>query len=99
MGRLHTWTRKHKKVVEKPIGDIRALQAELTKLKAVLRRTTEECDILKMPPRTLPKCLSEVCGYQRASQRVQNEQHVPSSKGAPQRLLRLAQGVSVTPGS
>jgi transposase len=86
-------------VDEKPIENIKALQAEMTKLKVELRRTTKERDILKKPPRTLPKCPSEVRVYQRASQRVQTEHHVPSAKGAPQRLLRLAQEASVTPGS
>jgi transposase len=30
-----------------PLDDLKALQAEMTKLKAELRRTTEERDILK----------------------------------------------------
>ena len=47
VGLLYTWARKHKGVDEKPIEDIKALQAEMTKLKAELRRTTEERDILK----------------------------------------------------
>ena len=47
VGLLYTWTRKLKRLDEKPIEDIKALQAEMTKLKAELRRTTEERDILK----------------------------------------------------
>ena len=47
VGLLYTWTRKLKGLDEKPIEDIKALQAEMTKLKAELRRTTEERDILK----------------------------------------------------
>ena len=47
VGRLYTWTRKLKGLDEKPIEDVKALQAEMTKLKAELRRTTEERDILK----------------------------------------------------
>jgi transposase len=47
VGLLYTWTRKLKRSDEKPIEDIKALQAEMTKLKAELRRTTEERDILK----------------------------------------------------
>jgi transposase len=42
-----TWTRKLKGPDEPPIEDIKALQAEMTKLKSELRRTTEERDILK----------------------------------------------------
>jgi transposase len=47
VGLLYTWTQKLKGADEKPIEDIKALQAEMTKLKAELRRTTEERDILK----------------------------------------------------
>ena len=44
---LYTWAPKHKGIDETPIEDIKALYAEMTKLKAELRRTTEEGDILK----------------------------------------------------
>ena len=47
VGLLYTWTRKLKGLDEQPIEDVKALQAEMTKLKAELRRTTEERDILK----------------------------------------------------
>ena len=47
MGLLYTWTRKLKGLDEKPTEDVKALQVEMTKLKAELRRTTEERDMLK----------------------------------------------------
>ena len=47
VGLLYTWARKLKGPDEQPIADVKALQAEMTKLKAELRRTTEERDILK----------------------------------------------------
>jgi transposase len=47
VGLLYTWTRKLKSPDEQPIEDVKALQAEMTKLKAELRRTSEERDILK----------------------------------------------------
>ncbi len=47
VGLLYTWTRKLKGPDEQPIEDVKALQVEMTKLKAELRRTTEERDILK----------------------------------------------------
>jgi transposase len=47
VGLLYTWARKLKGPDEQPIEDVKALQAEMTKLKAELRRTTEERDILK----------------------------------------------------
>jgi transposase len=47
-GILYTWVKKFKKADE-PVtsGDLKAMQAEMAKLKAELRRTTEERDILK----------------------------------------------------
>lgn len=47
MGLLYTWSRKLKSADEQPIEDLKALQAEMTKLIAELRRTTKERDILK----------------------------------------------------
>ena len=46
-GLLYTWVRKSKAADGTSTGDIRAMQAEMVKLKAELRRTTEERDILK----------------------------------------------------
>ncbi len=46
-GVLYTWVGKFKKADE-PVGnDLKVLQAEMAKLKAELRRTTEERDTLK----------------------------------------------------
>ncbi len=52
VGLLYTWARKHKGSDNKPIEDGKALQAEMTKLRAELRFSTEESDIPKRPPRT-----------------------------------------------
>ena len=46
-GVLYTWVRKSKAADGVALGDMRAMQAEVAKLKAELRRTTEERDILK----------------------------------------------------
>jgi transposase len=46
-GVLYTWVGKFKKADEPQSSDLKALQAEMVKLKAELRRTTEERDILK----------------------------------------------------
>lgn len=42
-------------------------QAEMKRLKAELKRITEERDILKRPPRTLPKCPGKVRLHSRCS--------------------------------
>ena len=46
-GVLYTWVSKFKNAGEPMSSDFKALQAEMVKLKAELRRTTEERDILK----------------------------------------------------
>ena len=46
-GVLYTWVGKFKKADEPVSNDLMVLQAEIAKLKAELRRTTEERDILK----------------------------------------------------
>lgn len=46
-GLLYTWVRLAKQSEEPSPSDFKAMQAELVKLKAELRRTTEERDILK----------------------------------------------------
>jgi transposase len=46
-GVLYTWVSKFKKADEAQSSDLKALQAEMAKLKAELRRTTEERHILK----------------------------------------------------
>ena len=46
-GVLYTWVSKFKKADEPESSDLKAMQAEMAKLKGELRRTTEERDILK----------------------------------------------------
>jgi transposase len=46
-GVLYNWVRKSKAADGSVLGDMRAMQAEVAKLRAELRRTTEERDILK----------------------------------------------------
>ena len=46
-GVLYTWVSKFKKADEPESSDLKAIQAEMAKLKAELRQTTEERDILK----------------------------------------------------
>jgi len=44
---LYTWVSKFKKADEPRTSDLKAMQAEMSALKAELRRATEERDILK----------------------------------------------------
>ncbi len=97
-GVLYNWVRKSKAADGVPVGDMRAMQAEVAKLKAELRRTTEERDILKKPPRTLPDSPSEVRVYPGAPNRVHLERHVPGAGRSPQWLLSVVAGALVTKG-
>ena len=47
-GVLYTWVSKFKKTDEPESSELKAMQAEMAKLKAELRRTTEERDILEI---------------------------------------------------
>ena len=47
VGHFYSWARKLKGSDVTPIKDVKALQAEMTKLKAQRRRTTKERCILK----------------------------------------------------
>ena len=89
-GVLYTWVNKFKKADEPISSDFKALQAEIVKLKAELRRTTEERDILKMATAYFAKQPGEVRVHLSTSNRIQTHQHVSCSQGSPQRLLRLA---------
>ena len=82
-------------------------QQELRRLKAELKRVTEERDILKRPPRSLPTSLGKVrvhCGSRSPACRSHD---VPRNARSSQRLLRLEgptgiredQGESATPGT
>ncbi len=46
-GLLYTWVRVSKQTAEPSLSDFKAMQAEMAKLKAELKRTTEERYILK----------------------------------------------------
>ena len=67
---LYTWVSKFKKADEPESSDIKAMQAEVAKLKAELRRTTEERDILKKAAlSSTGRCNTNLieCCYRRSS--------------------------------
>lgn len=56
---LYQWVKRHgAPPAERQKADDQ--QAEMRRLKAELKRVTEERDILKGPPRTLPRCPGKV---------------------------------------
>lgn len=65
--------------------------AELRRLRAELKRVTEERDILKRPLRTLPRSsAAEVRLYQAARGRLFDSTALPDAESPSQRLLSLA---------
>ena len=60
---LYAWVKRYSKpqIQRQQVDD---QQAELRRLRAELKRVTEERDILKRPPRTLPRSPAEVRRYQ-----------------------------------
>lgn len=66
---LYAWIKRYSKPqAERQQDDDQ--HAELRRLRAELKRVTEERDILKGPPRTLPRSAVEVRLYQAASGRL-----------------------------
>jgi len=67
---LYTWVSKFKKADQPESSDLKAMQAEVAKLKAELRRTTEERDILKKAAlSSTGRCNTNLieCCYRRSS--------------------------------
>ncbi len=60
---LNGWVIKAKRAGAVPSDQDQALRAENARLKAELKRSTEERDIKKKPQRTLPRCPGEVRFY------------------------------------
>lgn len=85
---LYAWLRKFGKpgVVQRAEVD---QSAEVRRLKAELRRVTEERDILKRPPRTLPRDKGKVRLHARPSQGIPVVRDVPSIARQPGGLLRV----------
>ena len=88
---LYGWVQAAKNTVPAPGATVAPSDsAEIRRLKAELRRVTEERDILKKPSRTLPRGKGEVRVHARACPGVPLGGDVPGAWRAAQRLLRLA---------
>ncbi len=59
---LYAWIKRYTKPQEQRVQEDDQ-SAELRRLRAELKRVTEERDILKRPPRTLPRSAAEVRLY------------------------------------
>lgn len=86
---LYAWIKRYSKPQQERQQDDDQ-HAELRRLRAELKRVTEERDILKRPPRTLPRSAVEVRLYQAASGRLFHSTALPDAESPSQRLLRLA---------
>lgn len=87
---LYKWTKAARpSKAERQDDELLATKREVLKLRADLRRTQEERDILKKPPRTLPGSPSKIRVYQFASGRVSDRDDVSGSAGGAKRILRV----------
>lgn len=84
--RLYKWIKAY--AVPAPERQMQTSQTEeLRRLKAELKRVTEERDILKKPPRTLPGSPGEVHVHQAACAGTRHAAQVQGDAATPQRLL------------
>ncbi|SMP99274.1 Transposase and inactivated derivatives [Pseudomonas putida] len=86
---LYAWVKRYSKPEKQRVQEDDQ-QAELRRLRAELKRVTEERDILKRPPRTLPRSAAEVRPHQSAIRRLFRSPPLPDPESTCQRLLRLA---------
>lgn len=90
---LYGWVQSTRKAAGATAGKTVAPasdSAEVRRLKAELKRVTEERDILKKPPRTLPGGEGEVRVHARACPGVSPLCDVSGTGSASQRVLRMA---------
>ena len=88
---LHKWVKAIKPdKSEEQAAELNEAKREILKLRAELRRTEEERDILKRPQGTLLEIPSEVPVHQRTSSRASRENDVLGAAGFKQWILRLA---------
>ena len=93
---LYAWIRRYSQPDAQQQHDS-SQQAEIRRLKAELRRVTDERDILKRPPRTLPSCQGKVRLHPGARVRTSHPQTVSDDECPPERLLRLAAPAFICP--
>ncbi|GAA5083858.1 hypothetical protein GCM10023337_00890 [Paenalcaligenes hermetiae] len=86
---LYGWLKRYNKPTEQRKQES-AEAAELKRLRTEVKRLTEERDILKKPPRTLPRSPAEVRVYRTAFDSICGASTLRRTTGAPQRLLRMA---------
>ena len=79
---LYHWIKRYDKPAEQRQEDD-DLQAENRRLKAELKRVSEERDILNKPPRTSPESPTEVRVYAKACEPISGTALVPHDDRAP----------------
>ena len=92
---LYLWVRLAKDQPGVGSGENASLKAEVSRLKAELKRANEERDILKKAATYFAKLSGEVRIHGRAQRSISIAKHVPGSAGSAQRLLRMGEETKV----
>ena len=85
---LYEWKRRYAQSPEQAAAK-RAEKEEVQRLRRELKRVTEERDILKRPPRTLPSSPGKVRVHSGAPARAPGDDDVRCPARAPEWLLRV----------
>lgn len=97
LGSLYAWIKRDSKPQAQRAQEDDQ-QAELRRMRAELKRVTEERDILKRPPDALPRSAAEVRLHQSIVGGLLGSSSLLDAESAPQWLLRVAGRAKVSAG-
>jgi transposase len=86
---MYSWIKRYSVPDEERVA-ADAQADEVRRLKAELKRVTDERDVLKRPPRTLPSCPGKVRLDSRVDRAVPGPDALQDDGRASERLLRMA---------
>lgn len=92
---LYEWLKRYS-VPETERSELQGQAADIRRLKAELKRVSEERDILKRPQRTLPKGPGKVRIHSGARSAISSSSALLHDDGSSERLLRLESRSCVT---
>ena len=91
---LYAWLSKYKQLHPQQVVQFDE-HVEKTRLKAELRRVTEQRDTEKRPPRTLRENTGKLRVYLLAQERTFGADYVRSVQGSSQRIFRVVRAANI----